>query len=120
MHDAQEPGDQNFALPSGAMFLQQQVAEPLLKPVDEFQGRVFFQIGRQSDLLFRTEVMPVAAHQRQQTAILAAGAIDVASESADGGCRSHGGGRRRAARWESAAPPESASWWPDPCTPHAP
>jgi hypothetical protein len=41
---AQETRDQYLAMAAGAMFFQQQVAEPLLEPVDEFQGGVLFQI----------------------------------------------------------------------------
>jgi len=41
MHGAQETRDQGLALPAGAMLLQEQVAEPLLEAVDEFQDGFF-------------------------------------------------------------------------------
>jgi hypothetical protein len=77
----QEPRDQNFPLPTGAMFLQQQIAEPLLEAVDEFQGWVFFQIGGEPKQLIGAQIMAVAAHQQQQTAILAGDGIYVAPAS---------------------------------------
>jgi len=78
MHGAQETGDQDVALPAGAMLLREQIAEPLLEPVDEVQGWVFFQIGGEFELPVGAQVVAVPAHQRQQPPVLAGDGIDLA------------------------------------------
>ena len=40
MEGAEEARDQSLTLFAGAMFLQQQITEPLLEPVNEFQSGV--------------------------------------------------------------------------------
>jgi len=74
---AQEARDQDLALPASAMLLQKQVAEPLFEAVNEFQRGIFFQIGGEPELLIGAQIVAVAAHQRQQPAVLTGG-IDLA------------------------------------------
>src|ERR1700731_1706982 len=78
MYGAQEARDQDLALPAGAMLFQQQVAQPLLKPVDEFQGGMFSQVGGELELLLGSQIVAMPAHQRQQPAVLAGDGIDLA------------------------------------------
>ena len=67
---AEQPGYQFPASFLVLMLLQQQIAELLFKPADQFQHGMFFQISRQFHMLFCAQIVSVAAHQREQTAIL--------------------------------------------------
>jgi hypothetical protein len=59
------------------MFFQQQVAKVLFEAIDHCQRGKRIQVGLQLGLLFRFEVMTVAAHQREQTAVFAGNRIYV-------------------------------------------
>src|SRR5579884_2656051 len=67
---AEEAVGERLALTAGAVFFEQQVTEPLFEAVDEFQHRVAGQIGRQTGLLLGGEVVAMAAHEREQAAVL--------------------------------------------------
>ena len=73
----QKTGDQFLALSARFVFLQQQIAKPLFEAVDEVQGGALGQVGQQPDLLLGFEVVAVAAHQRDQAAVLGPGRIDL-------------------------------------------
>ncbi len=60
------------------MLLQKQITQPLFEPVDQFQHRAFREIGAESNGLLRSEIVPVTAHEREQTSILRADAIQIA------------------------------------------
>ena len=78
---AQEARDQLLALFTGFVLLQQQVAEPLLKPIDFVQRGVLRQIREQPYLLLGFEVMTMAPHQRHQSTVLRTGRVDLAPAS---------------------------------------
>jgi len=74
---AQETRHQLLTLPAVAMFLQQQIAEPLFEAVDGLQHRMLSQISGQAKLLIRSEIVPMTPHQREQAAILRTHPIEV-------------------------------------------
>ena len=65
-----------FALFLGTVFLQKEIAELLFEGVNRIDDWMHCQICRQSGLLFRFEVMPMTAHERQQSAIPGTGGIE--------------------------------------------
>jgi hypothetical protein len=70
---------ERFALSAGAVLLQEQVAEALLEPIDPLQNRMGGEIGSQFGVLLGSQVVAMAAHQRQQTAISGRGRIHLPS-----------------------------------------
>ena len=66
----EEAREQLLALLARLVFLGQQIAEPLFKTVNEFQGRVVGQVSQQPSLLLGSEIVAMAAHQRDQTRCL--------------------------------------------------
>jgi hypothetical protein len=67
---SQQPRDQFAAAPGCRVFLQQQIAEFLFEPVHQFQHRMLFQISRQPGMLIHAQIVPVPAHERNQTAVV--------------------------------------------------
>jgi hypothetical protein len=75
---SEQAGDELSALPGGATFLQQQVAEVLFEAVDRIQDGMGIQIGLESGFLFRSKMPAVAPHQGNQAAVPAADGIQIA------------------------------------------
>ena len=80
-HGAEETGDQFLAFPAGFVLLQQEVAEVLFEAVNHIERRKGVQVGLQFELLLRLEIAMMAAHQGDQTAVLAGSRVDVAPTS---------------------------------------
>jgi hypothetical protein len=59
-------------------FFQQQITEPLLEAVDEFQRRVRSQVIGEPCSLLRLQAVAVAAHEREQSAVARACGIEFA------------------------------------------
>jgi len=66
-----------LALTFAFVLFEQQVAELLFEPVDGIEGGPLGEIGHEPQLLFRFEVMAMAAHERQQSPVLRAHRIDL-------------------------------------------
>ena len=73
----EELPDQRDALLSGAMFVEKQFRQPLFEAVDLTQDRELIEVRLQFQSLFGFEVLLMASHQRQQTAVLGAGRVDL-------------------------------------------
>ncbi len=75
---AQKTGREPGALLTGAIFLQEEVAEALLEAVDELQGGLLGQVTFQVEVLFGTQVMAMAPHEGEQSAVTAGDRIEIA------------------------------------------
>lgn len=76
--DGQQSWKQDLALLASAMLLQEQIAEPLFEPVDHLQRRILGQIGAQPFQLLGPEIVPMAAHQGEQSAVLRSDGVQIA------------------------------------------
>ena len=63
------------------MLLQQQITETLLKAVDDREQRVLAEILLQAHQLIRAQIVPMAAHEREQAAVFGAYRIEIAPAS---------------------------------------
>ena len=59
----EQPRDEGNALLAGAMLLQQEIAQVLLKAVNHSQGGVRVEVGLQFGFLLGLEIVTVVAHQ---------------------------------------------------------
>ena len=59
----EEFGDKRNALLTGAVLLQQEVAEVLFEAIDSIQGGMLLQVGLQLGLLLRLEIAAMTAHE---------------------------------------------------------
>ena len=70
---AEQSRGQAAALSGGAMFVQQQMAKPLFVLVDDLQSREAIEVVVELGALLVGEVLGVATHERNQTAMFGTG-----------------------------------------------
>ena|ERR1700738_5153320 len=73
----QEPGRQWNALFARAVFLQQQITEPLFESIDFAQNWELDKISLQSRVLILAEIVAMTAHQRKQPTMFGSERIDL-------------------------------------------
>jgi hypothetical protein len=100
---SEEPRDQPPALVTGTLLLQQQGCQMLFEAPDDTEGGVGGKVVSKPGSLFGFEVAPVAAQQRQQSAIPGSGGIELFRRQGSEDCQagSRGSGRPRCVHWGS-------------------
>src|SRR5436305_10776914 len=105
------------------MLLQQQITETLLKAVDDSEQRMLAEILLQAHQLIRTQIVPMATHEREQAAVFGAHRIEIAAskrESPDSSDESHESDRPQSARSADIYARWRGRSKRDRCTPGAP